>query len=49
LAGTGFGTGTIIGVGAILTGFDGTVIGILKSFGPNSVFVLRERLFKPRI
>ena len=40
------GTGTIIGVGAILTGFDGAVTGILKSFGPNSIFVLREPAFQ---
>lgn len=40
------GTGTIIGVGAILTGFDGAVSGILKSFGPNSISVLREPAFQ---
>lgn len=40
------GTGTIIGVGAILTGFDGAVSGILKSFGPDSIFVLREPAFQ---
>jgi len=40
------GTGTIIGVGAILTGFDGAVTGILKSFGPDSIFVLREPAFQ---
>ncbi len=40
------GTGTIIGVGAILTGFDGAVTGVLKSFGPNSVIVSREPAFQ---
>lgn len=40
------GTGAIIGVGAILTGFDGAVTGILKSFGPNSIFILREPAFQ---
>jgi putative ABC transport system permease protein len=40
------GTGTIIGVGAILTGFDGAVTGVLKSFGPNSVIVSREPAFR---
>ena len=30
------GTGTIIGVGSILTGFDSTITSVLKSFGPNS-------------
>ena len=40
------GTGTIIGVGAILTGFDGAVTGVLKSFGPNSVIVSRTPAFE---
>jgi putative ABC transport system permease protein len=40
------GTGTIIGVGAILTGFDGAVTGVLKSFGPNSVIVSRTPAFQ---
>jgi putative ABC transport system permease protein len=40
------GTGTIIGVGAILTGFDGAVTGVLKSFGPNSIIVSREPAFR---
>jgi putative ABC transport system permease protein len=40
------GTGTIIGVGAILTGFDGAVTGVLKSFGPNSIIVTREPAFR---
>jgi len=35
------GTGTIIGVGAILTGFDSTIAGVLRSFGPNSIIVFR--------
>src|SRR2546426_273288 len=35
------GTGTIIGVGAILTGFDSTIAGVLRSFGPNSIIVFK--------
>jgi putative ABC transport system permease protein len=35
------GTGTIIGVAAILTGFDASVTGILRSFGPNSIIVFK--------
>jgi len=35
------GTGTIIGVGAILTGFDKTVTAVLRSFGPNSIIVFK--------
>src|SRR5947209_14583343 len=35
------GTGTIIGVGAILTGFDASMTGVLRSFGPNSIIVFK--------
>src|SRR5579859_3962165 len=35
------GTGTIIGVGAILTGFDGAITAVLSSFGPNSIIVFK--------
>ncbi|HEY1340908.1 MAG TPA: ABC transporter permease [Bryobacteraceae bacterium] len=35
------GTGTIIGVSAILTGFDGTITAVLRSFGPNSIIVFK--------
>jgi putative ABC transport system permease protein len=35
------GTGTIIGVSAILTGFDASVAGVLSSFGPNSIIVFK--------
>ena len=35
------GTGTIIGVGAILTGFDASITNILRSFGPNSIIVYK--------
>ena len=35
------GTGTIIGVGAILTGFDATITGVLSSFGPNSIIIYK--------
>src|ERR1044072_3657454 len=34
-------TGTIIGVSAILTGFDASVAGVLRSFGPNSIIVFK--------
>jgi putative ABC transport system permease protein len=40
------GTGTIIGVGAILTGFDGAVTNVMKSFGPDSIFVSRTPAFQ---
>ncbi|HUA62805.1 MAG TPA: ABC transporter permease, partial [Verrucomicrobiae bacterium] len=35
------GTGTIIGVAAILTGFDASVAAVLSSFGPNSIIVFK--------
>jgi putative ABC transport system permease protein len=35
------GTGTIIGVSAILTGFDAQITGVLRSFGPNSIIVFK--------
>jgi putative ABC transport system permease protein len=35
------GTGTIIGVSAILTGFDASVSSVLRSFGPNSIIVFK--------
>src|SRR6202011_4086081 len=35
------GTGTIIGVSAILTGFDAAITGVLRSFGPNSIIVFK--------
>ena len=35
------GTGTIIGVGAILTGFDSSITAVLRSFGPNSIIVFK--------
>jgi putative ABC transport system permease protein len=35
------GTGTIIGVGSILTGFDSAVTGIISSFGTDSIIVTR--------
>jgi putative ABC transport system permease protein len=39
------GTGTIIGVGSILTGFDGAITNVLKSFGPDSVIVFKTPAF----
>jgi len=35
------GTGTIIGVSAILTGFDASIAAVLRSFGPNSIIVFK--------
>src|SRR5215475_11623612 len=35
------GTGTIIGVSAILTGFDTQMTSVLRSFGPNSIIVFK--------
>jgi len=35
------GTGTIIGVSAILAGFDAQMTGVLRSFGPNSIIVFK--------
>jgi putative ABC transport system permease protein len=40
------GTGTIIGVGSILTGFDGAITNVLKSFGPNSVIAFKVSAFR---
>ena len=40
------GTGTIIAVGSILTGFDGAVTGVFKSFGPNAIIIMREPAFR---
>src|ERR1041384_3610357 len=38
------GTGTIIGVSSILTGFDASVAAALSSFGPNSIIVFKFRV-----
>jgi putative ABC transport system permease protein len=46
MLGVVIGTGTIIGVGAILTGFDGAVTNVLKSFGPNAIIVSRTPAFQ---
>src|SRR5450759_3286693 len=35
------GTGTIIGVAAIRTGFDANMTSVLRSFGPNSIIVFK--------
>ena len=35
------GTGTIIGVSAIMTGFDASITAVLRSFGPNSIIVFK--------
>ena len=35
------GTGTIIGVGSILTGLDGAIAGVLSSFGTNTMLVFK--------
>src|ERR1700761_2717483 len=46
MLGVVIGTGTIIGVGSILTGFDGAVTNVFKSFGPNTMIVSREPAFR---
>ncbi len=43
VVGVVMGTGTIIGVGAILTGFDSTMTAIFNSFGPNSMILYKWR------
>ncbi len=35
------GTGAVIGVGSIIAGLDGAIANILRSFGPNTVIVLK--------
>src|ERR1700693_3018906 len=35
------GTGAVIGVGSIIAGLDGAITNILRSFGPNTVIVLK--------
>ncbi|MBV8553376.1 MAG: ABC transporter permease [Acidobacteriaceae bacterium] len=37
------GTGTIIGVGSILTGLDSTIANAIESFGPNTIMVFKFR------
>ncbi|MEO8025955.1 MAG: ABC transporter permease, partial [Bryobacteraceae bacterium] len=38
------GVGTIIGVGSIITGLDGAITGVLRSFGPDTAIVFKMRL-----
>jgi putative ABC transport system permease protein len=38
------GTGTIIGVGSIITGLDGAITGVLRSFGTNTLMVFKFRI-----
>jgi putative ABC transport system permease protein len=38
------GTGTIIGVGSIITGLDGAITNILRSFGTNTLMVFKFRI-----
>ncbi len=38
------GTGTIIGVGSFMTGFDGAVSGVLQSFGTNTLLVFKFKI-----
>src|SRR5437763_11458020 len=35
------GTGTVIGVGSIIAGLDGAITGIVRSFGSNTLIVLK--------
>jgi putative ABC transport system permease protein len=37
------GTGTIIGVGSILTGLDSTISSAIESFGPNTIMIFKFR------
>jgi putative ABC transport system permease protein len=37
------GTGTIIGVGSIISGLDGAITDVLRSFGPNTMIVYKFR------
>src|SRR5690348_13605420 len=37
------GTGTIIGVGSIITGLDGAITNIIKSFGSDNMIVFKFR------
>jgi putative ABC transport system permease protein len=37
------GTGAVIGVGSIIAGLDGAITNILRSFGPNTIIVLKGR------
>ena len=46
MLGVVMGVGTILAVGSILTGFDGAVTNVLKSFGPNAIIVSREPAFR---
>src|SRR5918911_5411994 len=38
------GTGTIIGVGSIITGLDGAITGVLRSMGSNTLIVFKFRV-----
>src|SRR6476660_1024461 len=38
------GTGTIIGVGSIITGLDGAITSVLRSFGSNNLVVFKFKL-----
>jgi putative ABC transport system permease protein len=38
------GTGTIIGVGSLMTGFDGAVSNVLQSFGTNTLLVFKFKI-----
>src|SRR5581483_10684622 len=35
------GTGAVIGVGSIIAGLDGAISNLLRSFGPNTIIVLK--------
>src|SRR5689334_20046404 len=36
------GTGAVIGVGSIIAGLDGAITNMLRSFGPNTIIVLKN-------
>ena len=37
------GTGAVIGVGSIIAGLDGAITNILRSFGPNTIIILKAK------
>ena len=37
------GTGAVIGVGSIIAGLDGAITNLLRSFGPNTIIVLKGK------
>lgn len=46
ILGVVMGTFTIIAIGSIMTGLDGAITGVIRSFGTNTVFVTRQGPFQ---